>query len=1079
MTEIPNSSKSPYWLKRVQGREIDNAGDADARGSEYSLRSIPAWDPNYLGSSLLAKRIRKTLALVDDRLNTIAVGGVDNALLEQMIVAALAGMNLEGLNQAQVDALIAPVAVEVKDLLSNMASIDGSILKPATVERAVALLKGMYTETVQAAESLNDLVWGLAQKPGGPASVDQAVKAVWDAINALAAEVAAGGGGLLGAGGALDEAAVKALIGATLAATVMPILDDHTTGIADLDTRLKAAQALVANLVNDVAEIVASDGEPLAQKLIDIIGGKPQGGGSIADVAATFAALGEALTGAVGIEEAAVNALIAAALADLDLSSAGLDEAAVITLLETQLTALGPMIQEAIQNNASKLGDRLTLNAKGEADGKVTIQSNNLDGARWKTDLNFELQRDGVLTVNDKRVLTVDDLATAAGLDVDALKAFLQTDVNSANGVIGKELVVIEQRVEAEENLRDTQTKALEQGIQFLITNKADQAQHQGLINALCSAPFVGMTGNVTNNVAKVGIWVTIVKQEIESLEANLGFVFTKTTENKAAIAGVQDRVTALEGAALGGGEGVSQAVIDSLLARLDALEAENVTLKAEVTDLRAFVGEQNQNLTDMHNSDMTQVAEELAKKADKTLVDSHTADINTLAEMHQQLLDWANQTINDVVEYIITEYATKVEVQKVAADLLAVMQALGGSTPAEVNQTFADLSDNIAAAIEQAFEEKTPQILEALSAHLENVLAIFGGGGGAGVTPAQLAAAVTDMVAEVARIYATKQQLTDGLASCAKVNDPNQEITASLVKTRGVHFTINDEVLVPLDFPDYGNRLALINKDTQDLDDAGIVVVHTDLANLVPSADQTTDLGISVLQTANGPVLKTDAGIIQTADQTAHGSRELIRIVNVLNGVVNTVSSRVDTLWNRPGRISIAEADWKPCTITYGATGVYAPPSGSIEAAEVDDVIYLRGGLSTNTFRTSITTGKFLEVAKLPEGMTRPLVAPLIPVWAILTGSSYRIAVIRIGTDGIISVSGPTGAIDAFDATSSFPAGGIAARSGGEEDLSLLDAGGDGSFDSAEERLQALILKTVEDAIKNSDSVDDSAGEI
>jgi hypothetical protein len=238
--------------------------------------------------------------------------------------------------------------------------------------------------------------------------------------------------------------------------------------------------------------------------------------------------------------------------------------------------------------------------------------------------------------------------------------------------------------------------------------------------------------------------------------------------------------------------------------------------------------------------------------------------------------------------------------------------------------------------------------------------------------------------------------------------------------------------------------------------------VVHTDLADLVPSSEQTPDLGITVVQTANGPVLSTDAGIIQTADQTAHGSREIIRIVNVLNGVINTLSGRVDTLWNRPGRISIAEADWEPCTITYGATGAYAPPSGSIEAAEVDDVIYLRGGLSTNTFRTAITTGKFTEVGKLPEGMTRPLVAPLIPVWAILTGSSYRIAVIRIGTDGIIAVSGPTGAIDAFDATSSFPAGGIAARSMGEEDLSLLDAGGDGEqFDSVEdleERLQLFM---------------------
>jgi hypothetical protein len=248
---------------------------------------------------------------------------------------------------------------------------------------------------------------------------------------------------------------------------------------------------------------------------------------------------------------------------------------------------------------------------------------------------------------------------------------------------------------------------AVDAAVAQAVMGKADKTEVQGLINALCSAPFTGMTGNTVNNTSKVGIWVSIVKKEIESLEDNLGFVYTKTTENKAAITGVQDRVTALEGAALGGG-GVSQAVVDSLLARLDALEAENVTLKAEVTDLRAFVGEQNQNLTDMHNSDMTQVAQELAKKAnitvtdglqnqirlntqyidqqtgtviqyvdlvaeqkaDKSLVDSHTADINTLGDMYQQQQDTTNQTFNDVVEYIIAEYATKAALAEFGGDV-------------------------------------------------------------------------------------------------------------------------------------------------------------------------------------------------------------------------------------------------------------------------------------------------------------------------------------------------------------------------------------------------------------------------
>jgi len=212
---------------------------------------------------------------------------------------------------------------------------------------------------------------------------------------------------------------------------------------------------------------------------------------------------------------------------------------------------------------------------------------------------------------------------------------------------------------------------------------------------------------------------------------------------------------------------------------------------------------------------------------------------------------------------------------------------------------------------------------------------------------------------------------------------------------------------------------------------------------------------GISVVQTANGPVLSTANGIIQTADQTAFGSREIIRLINVLNGYINTVSEKVDILWNRPGR-SFTEVEWQPCTITFSGA------AGGIDAAEIDGVIHLRGGLSTNTFRTAISTGSFSAIGKLPDGMTRPEAATLLPVWSILTGSTYRIAVIRIGTDGGISVSGPTGAIDGFDVTgTSFPAGGIASRSMGEEDLSLLDAGGDGELDSIEyleERLQAFM---------------------
>ena len=108
-------------------------------------------------------------------------------------------------------------------------------------------------------------------------------------------------------------------------------------------------------------------------------------------------------------------------------------------------------------------------------------------------------------------------------------------------------------------------------------------------------------------------------------------------------------------------------------------------------------------------------------------------------------------------------------------------------------------------------------------------MLAIFTSGGQPGqiVTPAQL----TQLLADIARDYATKAQLAD----YAKVNDPNQIITAKSTILQGIQFSNNGEVLAPLDYPDYGTRMSLIPGNATSVDEAGIVIVHTDLADLVP----------------------------------------------------------------------------------------------------------------------------------------------------------------------------------------------------------------------------------------------------
>jgi hypothetical protein len=883
---------------------------------------------------------------------------------------------------------------------------------------------------------------------------------------------------------------------------------------------------------NDLLAQVAVGGggaEPVAQQLIDIIGGKPQGGGSIADVAATFSALGQALMGAVGIEEAAVNALITAALADLDLSSAGLDEAAVLALLEEKLTEFGPMIVMAVQSQMTAMPDRIRLNVNDASPGaKVVIEALNLTATAGKPNpvsMDIEVPG-GALSVNGIRVATTKDVELFNGLIENLYNAITGgvPQINGATGqpiapaiVVGNYLLglatgiaTIETNVNAfgDNVLLLSATKAENSDLvalqaavaalgsgsggagltgeqaQLIVKTAADlnalitgitgiyetSPNPDGVVNVirrlnkdaetgakLATAFLAGFLGKPVNQLGSteqeamqaIVDWCINFRRTVEGQGSNITGILTDLGTANNNIEGIAEvviplretvdshgeRITTLEGAALGG-EGVSQTVVDSLVARLDALESENAKLKAQVLVL-----------ADNANTAAAEVAEALGKKADRSALS-----------------------------------ATDLRVQSI------------GDANGFLQNNLVSLSEDV-------------------------------------------------------KDKADKTEL----ASYAKLDDGNQEFTAGLIKVGGVQFTMSDEVLVPLDFPDYGKRLAVIPKDTQDLDDAGIVVIHTDLADLasgvVTSAqlsqaistvqapiedlvrrtqnltddgtlstlhvlgdgfrdenDNPThpslyeglqflidvlysvadgsgafntgstivtmfealtaafsasgggkDLGITVLQTANGPVLKTDAGIIQTADQTAHGSREIIRIINVLNGVLNTVSGKVDTLMGRPPGRSFTEAEWQPCSIIFNGAA-----AGGIDATEIDGVVHLRGGLSTNAFRTAITTGGFLAVGKIPDGMTRPEVATLLPVWAILTGSTYRIAVIRVGTDGVISVTGPTGAIDGFDVTGvSFPAGGIAARGMGEEDLSLLDAGGDGepdSIDDLEERLQLFM---------------------
>jgi hypothetical protein len=301
--------------------------------------------------------------------------------------------------------------------------------------------------------------------------------------------------------------------------------------------------------------------------------------------------------GAGGVTQAQVDAAIAAAIATVAPSSgelqslidglAGRPNAQVSTAVNKFNTAL-----EVLSGLGPAVGNALAVLA-GEAQpypGEPAVDAAVLG---WLAKIETSVaawNAGGGLTPEQAALLAqvqplLDLLAVKPGATVPDVEVVWQA--LSDGSVAGAQLLsaLSGKPVSANPTAADVQA-GLPVLIQAIVDESTKQlttkTEHQSLINALCSAPFVGMTGNVTNNVAKVGVWVNIAKQEIENLEANLKFAYDKVVENKTAIAGVVDRVTVLEGAALSG-EGVSQAVVDSLLARLDTLEAENVAMKAEL----------------------------------------------------------------------------------------------------------------------------------------------------------------------------------------------------------------------------------------------------------------------------------------------------------------------------------------------------------------------------------------------------------------------------------------------------------------------------------------------------------------
>jgi hypothetical protein len=133
--------------------------------------------------------------------------------------------------------------------------------------------------------------------------------------------------------------------------------------------------------------------------------------------------------GSGGLTQAQVQTLINASIAAIPAGTT--DQAAVEAIIEAKLTEFGPMIQAAVQSQFKAMPKSIRLNTD---DGKVSIEGLDISGPNKPVSLDMELP-DGSLSVNGKRVLTVDDAIDPSGVDTAAVEAALAPLKNQIAGL--------------------------------------------------------------------------------------------------------------------------------------------------------------------------------------------------------------------------------------------------------------------------------------------------------------------------------------------------------------------------------------------------------------------------------------------------------------------------------------------------------------------------------------------------------------------------------------------------------------------------------------------------------------------
>jgi hypothetical protein len=278
--------------------------------------------------------------------------------------------------------------------------------------------------------------------------------------------------------------------------------------------------------------------------------------------------------GSGGLTQAQVQTLINASIAAIPAGTT--DQAAVEAIIEAKLTEFGPMIQQAVQSQFKAMPKSIRLNTD---DGKVSIEGLDVSGPNKPVSLDMELP-DGSLSVNGKRVLTVDDALDAAGGGIDqaAIEAAVQAATATLTAAISWEG---QQREEADINL--------EAAYQYLRENKADKSAIEGLESAI-----IGQLSKIFDDIAAqqkisedIVEWVIadyVKKAEFQSLlDAITGPDATVEDVAKAfkdLNAGIEDLVRQLVSEVLG--VPLRQMVSEAIAEPMSVVQADIAALKAD-----------------------------------------------------------------------------------------------------------------------------------------------------------------------------------------------------------------------------------------------------------------------------------------------------------------------------------------------------------------------------------------------------------------------------------------------------------------------------------------------------------------